>query len=665
VQVLTLIALGIKAVAVTKDNLLADPAIWEKVRDGHYQLIYASPETLLDARGYFMTEIAGRGSRFEKRLVAIAIDECHLIWDWEHFRVQYKNIGKLRMTFDKTPIACLSATLATNVAGYVHSVCQLRPGTTRRYSLPLRRDNIDIVVSSVAPNDQGPLLDLISSGAEMRQVLEMPKTLVFIDDIEEGIRLCLSLRSRLARQFGDEVPERFVECYYGSLDAAKKVEILQNIMSGKTRIVICTDAFGMGIDVPDIGVVIQWHLTPRCSMTSLCQRIGRAARNPSLKGIAVIYVSSSFFTGLPADWRNLIGRWDEDLDSACAQTSTSIALNRMGLPVTPNTRPQTRQLLLSLYRAVSSLRESLRAVRERSSGSVPARAPKMTKLDPPLIWFILTKGCRHRVLGAFFTDPANFDGSHRSWCCDSCAATAGPDFGKHSTFGISADISILQSIAPSDTTKRPRPTVGPEYPDKVRTEEITPRHIIIIKKNFRFLRLGFCLAHPTPWMSPDAILPDKALDAVAERAKYIVSTEDLVKELEKAGLEQKRSLLTMGDVNTLYGVLDNILARPAPLQTILPRPSTVRLVPQASSLPSTLPLRECQEPERLNPRRPAIIPGVGKENKVPLVSDAAVREQKAPSASDAVLSAKRKPLQELDVDSVRKRLIKLPSRYTE
>jgi len=46
------------------------------------------------------------------------------------------------------------------------------------------------------------------------------------------------------------------------------------------------------------------------------------------------------------------------------------------------------------------------------------------------------------------------------------------------------------------------------------------------------------VAHPTPyvWMSPNAILPDKALHDVAEHARYITSVKDLLKELEKARL---------------------------------------------------------------------------------------------------------------------------------
>ena len=191
---------------MTSESQQADPTIWPKVRDGHYQLVFASPETILDARGYFMTEIAGRRAAFAKRLAAIAVDECHLIWDWEHFRPKYKDIGKLRMTFDATPFACFSATLSSNAAYYVHKVCQLPRGTLR-YSLPLRRDNIDIVVSSVLPNDESPLLRLIPSETEVQEVLKMPKTLAFIDEIDPGIRLCITLRVRLAQEYGGDIPK--------------------------------------------------------------------------------------------------------------------------------------------------------------------------------------------------------------------------------------------------------------------------------------------------------------------------------------------------------------------------------------------------------------------------------------------------------------------------
>jgi len=77
-------------------------------------------------------------------------------------------------------------------------------------------------------------------------------------------------------------------------------------------------------------------------------------------------------------------------------------------------------------------------------------------------------------------------------------------------------------------------------------------------------------------------------------------------------MEQKRSLLTMAAVNIMYEVLEDILARPAPLQTNLPKPSAVCLVRQTWTLPSTSPSRES---ENIDPQPPAIIPRM--ENKDP------------------------------------------------
>jgi superfamily II DNA helicase RecQ len=335
--VLFLKLLNIEAVALTKENISSDKSLWRKVRDGHFRLVYASPETLLAADGYFMTEIAGRNTAFEKNLVAIAVDECHLVWDWEHFRKQYKHIDKLRMTFPEAPIACLSATLSAPCAAYVHEACGLNRGTIR-YSLPLRRDNINITISSVAPSDQRPLHRLIPTSPDVSKVLEMPKTLVFFDDIDAGIELSRALRARLRKQCGPEIPECLVDCYYGSLDAVKKSQILENLLDGKTRLLICTDAFGMGIDLQDIEVVVQWLVTPRCTMNSLTQRIGRAARGRNVMGVAVIYVSTSFFNALPRDWREQLSR-GRNLRTTAKPHSIHWPMNSM-IPISPTRRPR-------------------------------------------------------------------------------------------------------------------------------------------------------------------------------------------------------------------------------------------------------------------------------------------------------------------------------------
>jgi superfamily II DNA/RNA helicase len=680
--VLILQLLGINAVAVTKDNISSDKSLWGKVRDGYFRLVFASPETLLAAEGYFMTEIAGRNTGFEKHLVAIAVDECHLIWDWEHFRKQYKHIEKLRMAFPEAPIACLSATVSAPCAAYVHEACGLNRGTIR-YSLPLRRDNIDIVVSSVAPSDERPLHRLIPTSTDVATVLEIPKTLVFFDNIDAGIELCRCLRARLSRQCGTEIPETLVDCYYGSLDAAKKTQILENLLSGKTRILICTDAFGMGIDIPDIEVVVQWHLTPRCTMSSLSQRIGRAARGRNVNGAAAIYVSTSFFKALPRDWRVQVRRWDEpDMDSLeldlpadefdvydfrDSPPSTTIPLRRLGLPVTPATRRETSDLISKLYQHVKSLREELRKAHEQSPGD-RWKASRLAKLDPPLRWFLLTTGCRHRVLGAFFRDPANFIGVHQGWCCDSCAAASPQGLGNHVTAGIRSDISVLNELASSAKQNPSRRTnVG----ECIRNETITARHVVMIKNHLRACREVFASTHTMPWIVPGTIIPDRVIDAVAENLKRITSAAQLVNELGKAGLVQKHSFVTLAQVDIIYKLIEYIVCRPPTLQPILPksvpelqravaqRPAQQPAPPPIPSLsppsPTGSPANRSQDLENVDPHRLAVASKSAKATNAKPLQD----------AEATGTSAKRKPLGDLNPQfmSKRGRAIILPERY--
>ena len=68
---------------------------------------------------------------------------------------------------------------------------------------------------------------------------------------------------------------------------------MADLFKGDTRIVICTDAFGLGIDIPDIEVVIQWGLDEKVSAATLYQRIGRAIRDPKIEDLVIIYIQES------------------------------------------------------------------------------------------------------------------------------------------------------------------------------------------------------------------------------------------------------------------------------------------------------------------------------------------------------------------------------------
>jgi superfamily II DNA helicase RecQ len=76
VQILT--DLKITAAAMTADNKKKDPKLWQKVDQGEYNVIYVTPEEILDPMGHFMTTTV-KDTPFMKNIVCVAVDECHLI----------------------------------------------------------------------------------------------------------------------------------------------------------------------------------------------------------------------------------------------------------------------------------------------------------------------------------------------------------------------------------------------------------------------------------------------------------------------------------------------------------------------------------------------------------------------------------------------------------
>jgi len=79
----------LQSVALTSLNMEAKPALWREVDNGKFQIVYASPEMLMDPTKHFQCHTAKESNKFKTNLVLIAIDECHCIWCWERFRPEY------------------------------------------------------------------------------------------------------------------------------------------------------------------------------------------------------------------------------------------------------------------------------------------------------------------------------------------------------------------------------------------------------------------------------------------------------------------------------------------------------------------------------------------------------------------------------------------------
>jgi superfamily II DNA helicase RecQ len=580
--------MGIKAVAITGANKTADYRLWQKVDKGEFSIVFACPEALLGPRLYFFTSTARKPNAFMRNLVAVVVDECHLIHQWRDFRKLYMALGRLRKCCKGVPWLCLSATLTAGAESYVHEVCGFQEQTLR-FSISIRRDNVNLIVSTITRPEFEHLHDLIPT--RLARSFAIPKTLVFVDSVDNAILIARDLRDRLQAiidrnrdLIGNRRinPDTVVQTYFSPNDDSAKSATLRTIRDGATRICICTDAFGLGVNIPDVTRVIQWGVSPLLSTSSLFQRVGRAACDPQYRGIAVIYVDETIMKGLPLpsecdDISQLFPNntsaaaedeeiRDDELRVALPQLKAG-QMERLLLAVEETNTSQVRTLLLELYDVTNDIIQANRAAQAAEQRAQHGSSIK--NVDPGVLWVIATKGCRWRVLLSIFGDTNVFASEHSSWCCDNCAHrnVLNPAHELH-------DIALKQSTA----YMRDCPTVAVNKSKRSKTSEpaVKNRDVALCSQRAEDLRKAL-----TKWRRvvfahmglPQSVLPcivlsDNIMEHLVKNAARIVTVSRLRKELERAQVSPLRkktfkigcSMLTDAYIDSLFLCIDKTLA---------------------------------------------------------------------------------------------------------
>ncbi|KAI6142460.1 P-loop containing nucleoside triphosphate hydrolase protein, partial [Pisolithus tinctorius] len=259
----------IPAIALTGET--ATHENFKAIEEGQYRVIMTNPETLMKEGGGF--ESLWKNNSFASRIVSIVWDEAHCISRWGDFRPEYKLAGRLRYFIPSSiPYFVTSATLPTTVLDDIKDILQLRKQTAYIHRSN-DRPNIHLSVREI----QHPLHSFLDLGFLIPNNpphgWKPPKFLIFFDNISESLRVTW-FNAEMTPEFREEHTIQLAE---------------GDVLFG----LCCTDSFGMGIDLPDIKLVIQWQMTR--DLCSLWQRLGRGARNPNLQATAVIFVESKFF----------------------------------------------------------------------------------------------------------------------------------------------------------------------------------------------------------------------------------------------------------------------------------------------------------------------------------------------------------------------------------
>ena len=251
---------GIKAVAIYAGLTNREvEQVLENARRGHYKFLYVSPERLQSRR--FLDYCDGMPVNL------LAVDEAHCISQWGYdFRPAYLQIATIRQLFPKVPVLALTATATPLVQ---EDICaKLEMQQHKVFAKSFARANL-----SYSVQEESNRLDKI------RHILDrVPGS---------AIVYC---RNRLrTRQLAEGLRLQGISAdhYHAGLSPAERTARQEAWIKNDIRVIVCTNAFGMGIDKPDVRVVIH-HDVPE-SLEAYYQEAGRAGRDEQKAYAVLLY----------------------------------------------------------------------------------------------------------------------------------------------------------------------------------------------------------------------------------------------------------------------------------------------------------------------------------------------------------------------------------------
>ena len=236
-----------------------------RIRDGDVKIVFVTPERFVKAE--FIALCAYR------RVGLIVVDEAHCVSEWGHdFRPDYLDLAQATETLGRPPLLALTATATGDVVDDVLRHLKMRDPLV--VNTGILRENLHFSVRHV------------TDGRE--KALKIRETLDFVS-CHDGSGIIYAATVKEVERFYDalKAANASVEKYHGKLSAKERIAAQDAFMANECRIIVATNAFGMGIDKPDIRFVV--HVQIPASLEAYYQEAGRGGRDGGSAACCLIF----------------------------------------------------------------------------------------------------------------------------------------------------------------------------------------------------------------------------------------------------------------------------------------------------------------------------------------------------------------------------------------
>ncbi len=389
-----------------------------RLRSGQYRLLYVSPERL--GMGSFLDLVE------PAQVWLLVVDEAHCISEWGHdFRPSYLGVRKFAQRVGRPTVLAVTATATERVRRDISRVLDL--GAPREFLGGLDRPNLSF---EVWPAPDPPL-----KAAALQQLLgaQPGPAIIYVGTRRDAEDVAAFCRDELGVH---------AEPYHAGMDKDRREEVQGAFTEDQARVVVATCAFGMGIDKPDVRLVV--HLSHPGSLETYYQEAGRAGRDGEPARCVLLYSptdrklqeyliragmpSSEKLADLHARVLELLGGKTGWVDTETLQQAVGMGQTALRVGLSELAERHVLELLDARSRALE-LRvlvegELSHSFLDRYQEAVERRNAQKQANLARMVEYCETSRCRRAAILRHF-DQAVTQAATAS-CCDRCAHAAPP-----------------------------------------------------------------------------------------------------------------------------------------------------------------------------------------------------------------------------------------------